>query len=184
MNTIRILVAVWLLGLGSAQAATVTFDPNPESVSLNDIFSLDIVGQNFLSVVDGGGVDFTFDKNVVNVLSVSIDLLVWDFFVQNGTIDNLLGTVDGIAVNALSNVGPGNFTVATVQFQAVGVGTTSLVLSEYALNTFASGGSPINPSFSNGSVTVLSAVPIPGAVWLFGSGLFGLISVARKHNNA
>ncbi len=184
MNTIRILTILWLLGVGSVQAATVTFDPNPESVSLNDIFSLDIVGQNFLSIVDGGGVDFTFDKNVVNVLSVSIDQLVWDFFVQNGTIDNLLGTVDGIAVNALSNVGPGNFTVATVQFQAVGVGSTSLALSEYALNPFASGGSPINPTFTNGSVTVLSAVPIPGAVWLLSSGLIGLIGVARKHKSS
>ena len=30
------------------------------------------------------------------------------------------------------------------------------------------------------SAVVVSAVPIPAAVWLFGSGLLGLISVARR----
>ena len=31
------------------------------------------------------------------------------------------------------------------------------------------------------SVTSVSAVPVPAAVWLFGSGLIGLVGVARRN---
>lgn len=36
----------------------------------------------------------------------------------------------------------------------------------------------------NGSLTSVSAVPIPAAIWLFGSGLLGLIGVARRKKSA
>ena len=32
----------------------------------------------------------------------------------------------------------------------------------------------------SGDVSAISAVPVPGAVWLFGSGLIGLIGIARR----
>ncbi len=139
-------------------AATVTFDPNPETVSEGQIFTLDIAGLTFQENVDGGGVDFTFDPNIVNVNSVSIDTSVWDFYVDEGTIDNIQGSVTGIVVNAFSNVGPGDFVIAKVEFVAVGAGSTDLIITEYALNPFASGGSRIYPTFTDGKVTVL----IPG----------------------
>ena len=38
-----------------------------------------------------------------------------------------------------------------------------------------------NHYFSSGSITpVASSVPVPAAVWLFGSGLLGLVGVARR----
>ena len=38
-----------------------------------------------------------------------------------------------------------------------------------------------NHFFSSGSITpVVSSVPLPAAVWLFGSGLLGLVGVARR----
>jgi hypothetical protein len=52
------------------------------------------------------------------------------------------------------------------------------------------GGSPIQAGLFPGfnahfditslHVTSISAVPVPAAVWLFGSGLLGLIGVARR----
>jgi hypothetical protein len=38
--------------------------------------------------------------------------------------------------------------------------------------------------FDNVSVTVETAVPVPAAVWLFGSGLLGLIGIARRNKSA
>ena len=32
----------------------------------------------------------------------------------------------------------------------------------------------------DGDVAALSSVPVPAAVWLFGSGLFGLLGFARR----
>ena len=103
-----------------------------------------------------------------------------DFINNAGTIDNALGTVNGIAVTALPSTVTGDFIVATIQFQAVGLNTTNSILSltEFAGNPWASGGSGITPlNFVNGNVAV---VPVPAAVWLFGSGLLGFVGVARR----
>ena len=176
----HIFFILTLLFSGYLNAATITWDSTANNVNENDIFSLDVVGLGFVSNVDGGGVNLSFDPSVLSVLSVSIDDLVWDLGVGNstGTIDNVGGTVNGIAVNAWSAV-TGDFTVATIEFQVIGsIGFgSSLALSEYALNPWASGGSAINPIIANGSVSV---VPVPAAVWLFGSGLLALTSLARR----
>ena len=166
-------------------AATITWSSTNNIVNQGDIFSLDVVGLGFVSNVDGGGVNLSFDPTKLNVLSVTIDELVWDFVTNTGTINNIAGTVDGIMVNAWSNIS-GNFTVATIQFQEISGGSflnSTIGITEYALNPWASGGSEINPDFVNGTVTV-SAVPVPAAVWLFGSGLLALTSIARRSRKA
>ena len=163
-------------------AGTITWDSVNNSVFENDIFSLDIIGTGFTEIVDGGGIDLAFDASVLNVLSVSFDTGVWNFVNSAGTINNTLGTVNGIATSALPSSVTGDFIFATIQFQAVGLNGTnsSLGLTEFAGNPWASGGSAITPlDFVNGNVAI-SAVPVPAAVWLFGSGLLGLIGVARK----
>lgn len=176
----NLFLAVTLLFSHGSIAGTITWDSVNNPVSENDIFSLDIIGTGFAEIVDGGGVDLTFDASVVNVLSVSFDTGVWNFVNNTGTINNTLGTVDGIAVSALPSTVTGDFIFATIQFQAVGLSGTnsSLGLTEFAGNPWASGGSNITPlDFVNGNVSI---VPVPAAVWLFGSGLLGLIGLARR----
>ena len=180
MKKIKLLFIATLLFSSYLNAATITWNSASNGVLENDIFSLDVVGQGFVSNVDGGGIDLSFDSSVLNVLSVTIDEVVWDLGVgiSTGTIDNVAGTVNGIAVNAWGDV-TGDFTVATIQFQAIGGlwSTSGLTLTEYALNPWASDGSAINPDYINGSVSI---VPVPAAVWLFGSGLLGLLGFARR----
>jgi hypothetical protein len=155
-----------------AEAATVWFDPTPKTIYPGDpsSFSLDLKGAGFADVLDGGGVTFSFDPAVLQVTNVTVDGAVWDFFTANGTVDNLGGSVSDILFSALQDV-TGNFDIATVQFLAVGTGSTSLALVESALNPFASGGNPLPVSFANGSVHV---VPVPATLWLFASALSGL----------
>lgn len=168
---------------GQATAATIGWESAPGTINVGDSFSLKITGSGFTTNVDGGGVNFSYDSSVLNVVSVSIDEVVWDFGgsgISTGLIDNGAGTVDGIMVNAFSPVS-GNFDVASIQFQAVGFGTSALNLTEYVLNPWASDGSLINPVMSNISLTV---VPVPAAVWLFGSGLLALVGMTRRKVNA
>ncbi|ARN75733.1 VPLPA-CTERM sorting domain-containing protein [Oceanicoccus sagamiensis] len=172
-----LIVALMLAGQ-HAYAATVSWDDVDYTAGLNDVFTLDIVGSDFSSNVDGGGVNILFDASVLNVLSVSIDGGYWDFFNDTGTINNGVGTVNGIMVNAFSSV-IGDFTVASVEFQAIGTGVTDLTLNEFSLNPWASSGSLIDHNYINGSVTV-SSVPVPAAAWLFGSALIGLAGIKRK----
>ena len=181
MKTMRKIVFLTLVLLsGHISAATITWGTSPASVGVDDIFTIDVIGTGFVSNIDGGGVNISYNASVLNVLSVSINEVVWDFGfgISSGTTDNVAGTVNGITMNAWSAV-TGDFSVASIQMQAVGAGDSFLSLSEYGLNPWASGGALINPSFVDSSVTV-SAVPVPAAVWLFGSGLIGLISIARK----
>ncbi len=156
----RVLALACLL-VQCAHAAELTFAPNPKTAATGDVFSLEIVGTGFTGNVDGGGVNFTFDSSILSVLSVTIDP-AWDALISSGgTIDNGLGTVDGIYVNTFGAI-TGDFVVATVQFQAVGPGTTALGLSELGLNPWASGGSLINPTLVNGLVTVTAAIQPDG----------------------
>lgn len=183
MKNIKKIMAIFLLLFsGCVSAATIGWDTAPASINVGDSFSLNILGSGFISNVDGGGVNFSYDSSILNVTSVSIDGSVWDFGsagISTGVIDNGAGTVDGIMVNTFSDV-IGSFDVATIQFLAIGSGTSALNLAEYALNPWASGGSLINPIMAGSSLTVLQSVPVPAAVWLFGSGLLGLIGLARR----
>ncbi|RRQ21596.1 VPLPA-CTERM sorting domain-containing protein [Thiohalobacter thiocyanaticus] len=52
-------------------------------------------------------------------------------------------------------------------------------------NDFALGTELLNGEIIFGhSEASLSAVPVPAAVWLFGSGLAGLVGIARRRRNA
>lgn len=79
--------------------------------------------------------------------------------------------------------------IATSSFNvdgATGVGTT---LGQLSLGTDDGiGGTPMdngpfeffNANFDMTSITIVNPVPVPAAVWLFGSGLLGLVGVARR----
>lgn len=175
-----LLLFSWFL-FGQVQAASISMESAPANLGMGDIFSLDIIGSDFTVNPDGGGVNLYFDETTLNVLSVFIDEIVWDFGatgISQGTIDNTLGAVNGIMVNAWSDVGT-FFTVATVEFQAIGTGISSISMNEFIDNPWGSGGNLISPNFVASSITV-EAVPVPAAVWLFSSGLLGLIGIARR----
>ena len=66
------------------------------------------------------------------------------------------------------------------EFEAIGIGTTALPLSENPLNVWAAAGSPVNPAMIAGSVSV-TAVPVPAAAWMFVSAL-GLLGWIRQQS--
>lgn len=186
MKIIKTAVTAAILLLAQQlQAATIAWNDMDHTAFLSDVFTLDIIGTDFNANVDGGGVNLSYDPNVVNVLSVSIDESVWDFGAQGidtGSIDNTVGTVSGIMVNAWSDVSA-DFVVASVNFVAVGLGITDLSLNEFNFNPWASAGNALNPLHLAGHVEV-SNVPVPGAVWLFSSGMMGLIGMAKRNKMA
>ena len=171
-NYKNLVFFILALFIQQAQSATISLSDRNYSANINDIFTLDIIGQDFTSNVDGGGVNIIFDPAIINVLSVSIDNDFWDFMNMEGTINNTLGTVNGIMVNALSST-TDNFTVASIEFQAITGGTTNILLNDFSFNPWSSGGETISTSYVTGQVTV-SNVPIPATAWLFGSALIGL----------
>jgi len=159
---------------GVAQADTVGFNPDPANVMVGDMFSVDIVG-DFTELV-GGEIDLGFDSATLRIDSVVIDPH-WDFDPASG------GPADGniwpgifFDIDFGTEPATGNFTIATINLTALAEGSSNLVV----LNSFFADTSvELFPTLIDGTVNV-SAVPIPAAVWLFGSGLLGLIGVARR----
>lgn len=162
------------------QAGSVLFDPSATSVEVGAAFSVDIIGQGFAESVDGGGLSFSFDAALLQVTGVSVDTTTWDFLNDPGTIDNATGLVSEIQFGALFSAVTGNFPIATVAFQALAAGVTSLGLSASTLNPFASDGEPILVEMLDGSVDV-AAAPAPAVPLLL---LTGLAAAARLHRGA
>ncbi|MFK5947582.1 MAG: VPLPA-CTERM sorting domain-containing protein [Methylococcales bacterium] len=85
--------------------------------------------------------------------------------------------------------------IATSAFNTVGQAGFGTTLGQLSLGTDDGiGGSPMdngpftnfNANFDMTSITVtkISAIPVPAAVWLFGSGLVGLAGIARRRKQS
>ena len=184
---VLLVTSAFILSAGQSLAATIGFNNSSTSVNLGDAFSLTIQGSGFDPIV-GGGLNMTFNSSVLQVNSVTIDQSVFEFYIGGGTEEGLLDNTTGNLFNTSFNSffgASGDFDIMTIGFTAVGAGSSSLNLSESALWTFADiFGSPYGDQvvFESAMVNV-SAVPVPAAVWLFGSGLIGLAGLARRRTD-
>lgn len=159
----RILTFALIAFAFQAQAAVISFNPSTSTVNQGDIFSIGVEGSGFASSLDGGGVNLSFNPAVLELLDVSIDTSVWDFFVDKGTIDNVAGTVKETQFNQFVHPQVGSFSILEYQFRAKNLGVSELVLTEFSGNPFGSGGIAIGPDFTEGFITV---VPEPSALFL------------------
>jgi hypothetical protein len=177
-HTLSIAMIVFLIQ--SAEAATIQTDPLNSTVNIGDVFTIDVVGLDFPET-QGGGFSLTYDNNILNVTNVSIDEdNTWTFVNDIGVIDNASGELSEVKVADFPGTA-GDFTVATIEFLAVANGTSRLGLTESLGNPWASGGNEISPTFNNASQ--VQVIPIPAAIWLFGSGILGLFSAFMRRSS-
>ncbi len=171
-------------------AAQLSQDANLQDV---DIWSFDLLaGQTFSSAISYDGLFNAFDANPVMTL-------FWDngtnFFPVAATDPQSFGTsinftpwASGeyfLAVTADFNQGVDAFGNFQSDFQFL-----TYIFDENDLNTVVIG-TPFDHfhgmSFTSFDYVVTasgaSVVPVPAAVWLFGSGLLGLVGVARRRGN-
>jgi len=176
-------VAALVLSCG-VNAATVGFNNSNSTFNLGDTFSLTVQGSDFGLIV-GGGLDLSFDASILQVNTVTINQSVFEFYIGDGTEEGVLDNSFGELLNTSFNTffgATGNFDIMNISFIAVGAGQSDLVLSESALWVFADelGGYYGNQVVFDPAVVNVSAVPVPAAIWMFGSGLLGLFGFARK----
>ena len=174
-------------GAASVHAATITLDPLNATVVSGTTFNISVVGRDFTAGTFGGGFSLAWDPGILTLDSYSRtfpgDLILGD----PGTLDNVAGTLTGVGVESLSGTAGPDFDIALLTFSALNVGISP---TDVSIGFFAGGqprrwsdlnGVDTAPTFVSGTVTV-NPVPVPAAVWLFGSGLLGLIGVARRRN--
>ena len=160
----------FLMSTFVTEAATVRFEPSSRMVDLGSEFSMAIVGEDFTSITEAGGLNLSFDPAVLQVNSVVLDSATWEFLTNIGPINNTAGTVDDMVFTSFGGQS-GNFNIGTIFFTALSLGTSNLGLTASPVNPFASGGVPLPVTLTAGQVSV---VPEPDPLWLL---LFGLATV-------
>lgn len=171
---------------------------DPTATIDGSTFDMTIRGSEFTDFAggtSGGGLTVTWD-------AARLDLVSWDTSVfplgpafNLGTLDQAAGTLSEIDLLALFGTADTTFDIVKLTFLAQAIGNAAVTPS---LGNFPDSateniwvdqngdgatGIGINPAFIAGSAQI-SAVPVPAAVWLFGSGLIGLVGIARRKRSA
>jgi hypothetical protein len=172
-NVLWLAGAVFLYWASSSQAAIVTFSPAAETVNANQVFTVDIVASDFDMIVDGGGLDLSFNPGMLRVLDLDY-ADIWDLTLPV-TIDNAAGMVSNIRFGSFASI-QDDFPIATVTMQALGQGETTLDLAVQPMFPFGHNGDEITVTPLSGSIHV---VPEPALGVLVLGGLLGVFFARR-----
>lgn len=161
MNFRNLLVGLVLVVSGSANAATV-FAPTDGDVNF------------ILSTLNSGTMLAMFDDSDQLFLGNNLDIPVPEIVGFTGPISggNWIATNESTETLTLTN--SPNF--------ILGISTDSGTSWSGDTSLTPLGGNSYTVNFSDGSVIEVDVqvVPVPAAVWLFGSGLLGLVGIARR----
>lgn len=179
---LRVVVAGLLIAVSGgrgAEAVAVNVVPPVQDVGLGDptTVAIEISGLGNLTAPSLGSfdIDVNFDSGILLFASVTfgdqLDL---------GVLGSIISATAGTGVVSIFEVSledpqdledfqAGAFTLVTLTFATIGIGTSPLSLSVNSLGDAS--GSPMQASIGSGSVTVNAAVPSPGGAVLLISGL-------------
>lgn len=184
-----VALAGWMC-IGTANAIDLSVTPSATNVQVGDTFSVDLVvsGLGDLTAPSLGAydVDLGFDAGVLSFVSVGfgagldVNGLGSDQAATAGTGTVNLYELSYDSADDLDDLQPGSFSLATLTFQVLAVGTSALDLN---VNAFAdsNGDEFLTVTLGNGSVT---AVPEPANALLMLLGLLPVALAARRTRRA
>jgi len=193
--------ALYLLAASSGvQAASIEINPNDiQVVAGGDSFTVTVDAVGFTTGAASGGFKLSWDSSILNLVSTPTfstamvaggltdsGLPFTNIAVGAGSIDVSFSSCTFLNIGACPTLA-GDFTILDNLTFAVDPNwlgpTTDAVLSTTPIATtwFDTASVALDPQPIYGTATItVSAVPVPAAVWLFGSGLIGLVGIARR----
>jgi hypothetical protein len=197
------VLAVGLMLTGfTANATSIQMIPSQQFVGDGESFYVEIWAYDLPPGTVGGGFDVVWDPSDLTLDTVYI---ATDNPAENGGFPGNWetgiwsdpgiispGHLTDLYVNNFSNINglEGDQRIAVLNFTMVGIGVTDSMIdfllgpeddwatadiSAYTVitDTITFTGAVVNPT---------TVIPVPAAVWLFGSGLLGLVGVARRRS--
>lgn len=178
-------VAVALAATG-ANAADISLTPAVNNVLVGDTFALTVEGSGFTDDVSSGSVTIGWDPTLVMLDSSAADITASaasnGFPVSFAPPTIGAGTLSATYATFLTVPGP-TFDFFSLSFTALATGSGQALISAGPGGDWQSGlGTVVTIDSYNGASINVNEVPLPAAVWLFGTGLLGLAGVARRRN--
>ena len=186
-----LLAALCLLTATPATAISIGFNPAEQLVNVGETFGVDIVisglgtgiGREIVSAYD---LDVIYDPDFLNATSVAFGVYLFPSIKQPPGLA-IPGVVDIIESSLASNSQlevqqPDTFALATVSFEAIALGASSLEFSFKEPNNVL-GLNPEIPLQLEVNSGKVAAVPEPATLLLLGAGLAGLAGIRRKKFN-
>lgn len=155
------------------------------TVGVGDTFSI-FVRATDMPLTNSGGVNVDWTDGILQLDSWTVfapfdEISLGAPTTTSNSISNLTG---GIFI--VNDPVAGDFNFAQLNFTALAPSGTPLNLTaiESVLGWTDSLGNPITFDSVLGATVTVTAVPVPAAIWLLGSGLIGMVMVARGRTAA
>ena len=187
-----------LLSLHVAPASAINVDVTTSQSSLNvgEILTADVkisgLGSGIAPSLSVFDIDLGFDNSLFALGAVTFGTQLDDLAVAGfPSIQDVIPSASAVNVYELSLdfssdldlLQPGSFLLFSVQFEAksAGVGLFDLAIIELVDTSLIPG--LLSASTTSATVQVmapLNPIPVPAAVWLFGTALLGLVGFGRR----
>jgi hypothetical protein len=180
-----------MAAVSNTQAASISLNPLTSQVQVGNSFSVELLMNFSDEATLGGGLDVNYDSTYADFVSFTFNssfLSMSDPYMTcpgSGACPPVdqFNSVQNIAFGNFAGIG-GTFTIGTLVFTALNSGSISLATAATTgvAGPFVSAITyvPMDVTFNGASISAVSAVPVPAAVWLFISGLGMFAGFSRK----